>query len=520
MADPEFPGGAWRGRKSQRAALMRLSRVATYWRDPAGVAYATVATQAGVLHHEVSGAAFRQWIARAYFDECGGAPSPAALNEVVSDAAARGSFSADVRPVFLRVGADRGDILLDACDRDGVIVRIASGGVSAERDAAVAFRRVAGAAPLALPQGSECLSALREFINVTDDDWPLVAGWLVAAVRPTGPFPVLFLHGEQGSGKSTQARVLRALIDPNFAALRAAPRDLQDLAIAAHNNWVITMDNLSAIPAWLSDALCRLSTGGGFATRALYANDRETVFHAQRPVLVTGIEDVATRGDLLDRSLVIQLPVLRASRRRAEAELWSAFEAARPALMGALCAAARMALCSEAPFPGGELPRLADFAAWASRAAPGFGSSASDFAASYARGVAEYSAAAVEGNPLARPLVRIALAGEWRGTAAELGYAVEAVAGRLGVKRAGWPRSTIQFAGCVRRLAPSMRSIGVCIDFEREAGTGRRMIVLRATGAARALAAGWDSAASGRPCQLGLLDPLGSAADDTPSFGI
>jgi hypothetical protein len=289
--------------------------------------------------------------------------------------------------------------------------------------------------------------------------------------------------------------------------LRAAPRDLHDLAVAAHNNWVIALDNLSVIPVWLSDALCRLSTGGGFATRALYASDRETVFHAQRPVIVTGIEDIATRGDLLDRSLIVHLPVLKASRRRAERDLWAEFDDARPRLFGALCNAAAEALASSARYANSELPRLADFAEWASRAAPAFGCSPEEFAALYARGLAEHCAATIEASALARPLVRLALAGDWRGAATDLVNAVDAIAGRSGIRTAGWPRSATQFAGCVRRLAPSLRAIGVSVEFEREAGTGRRVISLVVTDTARALAQGWDAALPQGNSQLGPLDP-------------
>ena len=78
---------------------------------------------------------------------------------------------------------------------------------------------------------------------------------------------VLVLHGEQGAAKSTTARVLRRLCDPNTAPLRAAPRGVRDLMIAATNSWPFCFDNLEHLPPWISNALCRLATGGGFATR-------------------------------------------------------------------------------------------------------------------------------------------------------------------------------------------------------------------------------------------------------------
>ncbi len=170
------------------------------------------------------------------------------------------------------------------------------------------------------------IEELRGFLNLgTDDDqpnqWRLLVGWLLMALRPTGPYPVLCLYGEQGSAKSTAVRMLRSLVDPNTSPLRAEPRDTRDLAIAASNQWCVSLDNLSRIPVWLSDALCRLATGGGFSTRELYSDGEEYVFDGQRPVILNGITEIATRGDLMDRALVITLPPIPDEKRLPEREL-------------------------------------------------------------------------------------------------------------------------------------------------------------------------------------------------------
>src|SRR5262249_19021261 len=154
----------------------------------------------------------------------------------------------------------------------------------------------------------------------------------------------LAVTGEQGSAKSTLLRLLRALIDPNVAAIRSFPHDERDLIIAASNGWLPCFDNASSIPIWLSDALCRLATGGGFATRTLYENDEETIFNAMRPVCVNGIEDVVNRGDLADRAIALVLPRIAEEQRKTEAALWHAFERERPAILGALLDAVSGAL--------------------------------------------------------------------------------------------------------------------------------------------------------------------------------
>jgi hypothetical protein len=90
--------------------------------------------------------------------------------------------------------------------------------------------------------------------------------------------------------------------------------------------------------------LCRLATGGGFSTRQLYTDSSELLLNVQRPVVINGIEELAQRADLLDRSVLLSLPRITDGMRRDEESLWSAFEAARPRLLGALLDAVVMAV--------------------------------------------------------------------------------------------------------------------------------------------------------------------------------
>jgi hypothetical protein len=165
----------------------------------------------------------------------------------------------------------------------------------------------------------------------------------------------------------------RSLIDPNTAMLRSEPREPRDLMIASKNGWLIALDNLSGLPGWLSDCLCRMATGGGFATRMLFQDDEEVIFDAQRPAIVNGIDQIASRADLLDRCLMIDVPRIAPHKRRSEAELWKGFEGARPRIFGALLTVLSAALRDAGATQLATLPRMADFAIWATAAEPALG---------------------------------------------------------------------------------------------------------------------------------------------------
>ncbi len=153
------------------------------------------------------------------------------------------------------------------------------------------------------------LDELRGFLNADlESTFHLLVAWVTYAFQPAGPFPVLVLQGEQGSAKSTTARVLRALIDPSQSELRVMPKQEAELMIAAKNSCVLAYDNLSGMPAWLSDGLCIISTGGTYTARTLYTNDEETSIRAKRPVIVNGIDDMTTRPDFADRAIMVSLP--------------------------------------------------------------------------------------------------------------------------------------------------------------------------------------------------------------------
>ena len=472
-----------RGRSTTQAtAVVELAAETELWCAPDGAAFATIEFENRREHWPVRSGALAQWLAGRHFEAHAEAPRAAAISDALAVLEGRARSRRGEHQVFTRVAGHEGRMYLDLGDEGWRAVEIGPGGWSVVTRPPVRFRR--GKAMLALPEPvrGKSLSLLRRFINVCDDDWPLVASWLVAALRPTGPYPILFLHGEQGSGKSTQARVLRALVDPNSAPLRALPNDVRDLAVRADKSWVIALDNVSRLPGWLSDALCRLSTGGGLATRSRRANEEETIFEAQRPVLVNGIEDLASRSDLLDRALVVHLPSIPRGRRRSEADFWREFNHCRPWLVGALVGAAATALARLPLMRQANLPRLADFAQWGAAAEPALGCAAGFFNRIYFHHRQGLDLFALESSPIAVPVRMLVDAGPWRGTASDLLEALNRDCNsRIGERRSpDWPKSPCKLANALRRLAPNLRTCGLLIEFMRAGTTGRhRMISLR-----------------------------------------
>jgi hypothetical protein len=335
-------------------------------------------------HWPLNAKGFRRWLARKVYEKKDKIPNAQALVDAMNVLAGNALFEGLEYPVSTRLAEHEGCIYLDLANERWESIAIDSTGWRVVSNPPVRFRRSRGMLPLPYPAPDRTLIQFRQFANISDANWALVGAWLVAAPRPRGPYPILVLHAEQGSGKSTVQRMVRALLDPNAAGLRSEPREPRDLMIAATSGWVVSYDNLSHVPTWLSDALCRLSTGGGFATRELYSDSDEVLlFDAQRPVILNGIEEVVTRGDALDRAVIVGLDQIPEDKRRPEAELWAAFDAARPRLLGALLEAIATALRNLPKTTLEKLPRMADFAIWATAAESALGIAEGAFMTAY-----------------------------------------------------------------------------------------------------------------------------------------
>jgi hypothetical protein len=245
-------------------------------------------------------------------------------------------------------------------------VKIGPDGWQLVAEAPVRFRRPAGMLALPAPERGGSIETLGVLLNLPDaHDFVLLMSWLLASLRGRPPYPPLVISGEQGSAKTTLAKMLRALADPNAAPVRTVPREERDLFIAANNGHVLAFDNLSELPPWLSDGLCRLASGGAFAARQLYTDQDEVLFAAARPIILNGIEDIVTRPDLGDRALFLTLRPIPERKRQPESQLWRAFESERALLLGALLDAVSHGLRKLSQVRLDQLPRMADFAMWA-----------------------------------------------------------------------------------------------------------------------------------------------------------
>ncbi|AWT57017.1 hypothetical protein [Mycolicibacterium smegmatis] len=306
-------------------------------------------------------AGLRADLAARYFAETGTVAGGQALTDATLILEGLAAAAAPER-LNLRVADHEGAIYVDTGRTDGHTIRIRQGQWTLIERAPVRFLRTKLTGAMPLPTEGGDVEELWKFVNVEFEDRPVLLAALVAAlVQCDVPHPVLALFAEQGSAKSTTTRMLVDLIDPSPVPLRQAPRDADSWVTAASGSWVVALDNLSAIPAWLSDSLCRAATGDGNVKRALYTDSDLAVIKFRRCVIINGIDVGAVRPDLAERLATVDLRRIDRHMRQPEATMRQQWRTALPGILGGLLDLAALVHQRLDTIAVDVSPRMADF---------------------------------------------------------------------------------------------------------------------------------------------------------------
>ena len=467
-------------KRSQAEVLIECAAEAELFHGDDEEAYARLEVDGHFENHRIAGRSFRRWLGNQFWQKMQKSPSTNSMQQAISNLESRAFYEGKKYFVHLRIAEGNDCIYIDLCDDAWRAVEITANGWRIVNDPPVRFIRSKAMLPLPDPVRGGSILDLRKFINLkSKDDFVLLIAWLLGAFRAEGPYPILALYGEQGSSKSTTGILLRSLVDPSRAPLRSLPREERDLFIAARNTRVLAFDNVSHIPDWLSDAMCRLSTGGGFSTRSLYTNTEEEIIDATRPIILTAIEECISRGDLADRALPVELARISEEQRKPLAVVMEKFEAARPKFFGSLCNALSHGLRELPNVRLNSLPRMADFARWAvacelelwqeRRFMEAYSTSREDNnqtlidADSVATAIREWMAArhAIFEDPASQLLSELNT------------FVLPEIK-----KERGWPKTANALSGRLKRASPALRKAGVEIErAHRGTGNERERII-------------------------------------------
>lgn len=452
---------------TQSQILLKLSDGAEFFKDLDGIPFTTFPVDSHKETWPLRSSKFKEWLGHRFYKQERKPAGGQAFADAIGLISARATFQGKKKEVYTRIASLDDRVFIDMGNDAWEVIEVTGAGYRVLPEAPVKFRRPNGMVELPHPVAGS-LKDLKGFLNVkAESDWSLIGAWMIAAYS-RGPYPVIILLGEQGTGKSVASRILKSLVDPATSPLRSIPRNPQDLMIAGKNGWVLCFDNLSGMPVWLSDAICRLSTGGGFGTRTLYSNEGETIFNNMRPVILNGISDVASRHDIIDRTVMINLEMIPEEARKPEKEIWNAFDQVKPRILGGLFEAVSSAIRNQDNVSFDRLPRMADFAIWAAAAEKECQwTEGISFMDSYHGNRSAAIEMAVDADLVSDAVMKLMVLenGTWKGSSVELLENLSELMPERSRNSKAWPKHANVMTGRLKRGATFLRTLGVEIIF-------------------------------------------------------
>jgi hypothetical protein len=426
---------------------------------------------------------FRNWLCTLFYEFEGDVLGSETASNVINVLKAKAEFEGKTRKLNLRVASitnsETFTIYYDLTDKDWFVIKITEDGWGMQ-DAPIIFRRYSNQQPQVYPRKQYVPDIFDRFMNLInvkgEDNKLLLKCYIISLFYPEIPKPVLMLRGEQGSAKSTLQELIRMLVDPSSIRTLTFPMDINELVQKLSHNYIAYFDNVSLIPEWISDQLCRAVTGSGFSKRELYTDDDDIIYNFKRCIGFNGINLGATKADLLDRGIIIELERISREKQRRLEEIWAEFDGIKPEFLGyifdilvkVLRVKSNGGIASEIK----ALPRMADFAEIGEIISRCMGNENNKFIDAYYRNIDLQVEEAIASNPVGTAIAKLMEADEtqcprrWKGTTSELLAELEQAADVLKINRhsKSWPKAPNSLSRRINEVKTNLREIGILID--------------------------------------------------------
>ena len=369
------------------------------------------------------------------------------------------------------------DLKDDSCN----VVKVSRDGWEIIKDPPVIFARTKTMYRQVTPERNGNLDILDKWFRYKDENHLIIQKViLVASLIPNIARPIQVLHGEKGSSKTSTMKLVRDIIDPAIVPVVSTPKTIDDLAVYISKNYVPCFDNIDTISNQVSDLLCIAVTGGGHTKRKLYTDDEEQVMFFQRFIVLNGINVVATRPDLLDRCILLELERIPPNERKEEKVLREEFEKDKPIILGAIFETLSKAMSIYDQVELNNLGRMADFTRWGYAIAEVLGIGGDKFLEAYLNNQNNANIEALESHPVGFAMYKFMEDKTvWSGSPTKLLSELEIVAGfeKIDTTNSNWAKTPNVLSRRLNEIKSNLLDLG--IEFERSKGKNREIKITR-----------------------------------------
>lgn len=429
---------------------------------------------------KVRSSTMKQHLARIMWAQHGKAPNSDSLNQALNVLEATANYEGEGRILHNRIASHDDAFWYDLANEK--VVRIVPNHWEILDNPPMIFRRYPHQQPQVMPISGGSIDDLFRFANIPDDDHRLLLKvWFVALFVPGIGHPIIHPHGDQGSGKTTLCRNIKALIDPSKVDVFLNVTDRNEATQILEHHYFVALDNMSDMPGWLSDLISQAVTGAGISKRKLYTDDEDIIFQIKRAIAIGGIGQIIHRPDTMDRSILFRLTEISEEQRIPDQKLKEEFERIRPNLLGAALDALAGAMKIYPTIELKRLPRMADFTIWGCAITEALGIERQKFLDAYGANIGDQHREIIGGNTLAQAVIAFmddqAL---WEGTVGQLYEKLSGIATPQKNDHS-FPKSSNKLRHAIGRINLNLIKFGVRVNFsDYDTKKGMPVIIQRA----------------------------------------
>jgi len=277
-----------------------------------------------------------QWLKALYFKEDSDFHSDDIYKKVLSMITAQVQQHGDAQrvDVYNRIAMTNDAIYYDLCSPKWEAIKITKHGyeiISLNENTPIFARKQQQSEQIRPKKGPEnVLDSLIKLLRIQPNDAQIFKIHIITMLLERYPIPIMVIHGEHGSAKSTISKSIARIIDPSGMNISSIPKNPADLALYFQNRFVSNFDNVSEINQEISDMMCRAITGEGFVKRKLYTDDNEIIWNYKRKIILNGIAPSLEFPDFKERSIFYETTQVREDERMSEEEFQARFEVLLP----------------------------------------------------------------------------------------------------------------------------------------------------------------------------------------------
>lgn len=466
-----------RKESSPSSILIHLSEQANFYKDDLEEGYALVKIDNHRELYKIKSQKFKKWLTFIYYKETGKAPSTEAMSQALSVIETKALFEGESVTINRRVARKDDRFYYDIGDKEWSVVEIYPGGWQVLNNAPVLFYRNKN-------MKSQCIPINKGDVHLIDkhfrfkniDDLFLFKVYVIHCLIPQIPHLISIFHGEKGSSKTTSVRKTKRIVDPSSRDLLSMPKGKNELALILANNYLCAMDNLEKLQSEQSNLLAMASTGGGVSKRTLYTDDDETILDFKRCIVLNGINIVATKPDLLDRSILLELKRIPPKDRKDEESIWKEFDEDLPIIFSGILSVLGDAMEIYPTLNLQELPRMADASKWGYAIAQAMGETGERFLKVYRGNQFETNRETIADHPVAAAMVALVRThNHYESSVSELLNILEkiAVEEKINVNSRLWPRASNILSRRLKEVKSNLSEVGVEFEFSNSKNSTR-----------------------------------------------